>query len=304
MNQKILLTGVTGQVGQELQQTLPILGETITFNRQQLDLTQPEQIKNAIATVKPDIIVNAAAYTAVDKAESEIELAMAINATAPKIMAQEAQERGATLVHISTDYVFDGRHYRPYTENDPTNPLGIYGKSKLLGELAVKDNCNRHIILRTAWVYGSRGHGNFVKTMLRLGGQREELKVVADQIGNPTWSYDIADAITQLLSKTEHNSAQGGAKPAIEMGTYHFTNSGVASWYDLAVAIFAEVRQIGFELAVKRVLPITTAEYPTPAERPPYSVLSKEKIKQVLGTYPPHWRASLRQMLIQWHNVK
>lgn len=291
---KILLTGITGQVGAELQQTLTKLGEVIGVDRATLDLTKTEQIETAIATIKPDIIVNAAAYTAVDKAETESELAMAINATAPKIMAAAAEKIGATLLHISTDYVFDGKNHTPYSETDPTNPLGIYGKSKLLGEMGVRENCDRQIVLRTAWVYGSRGHGNFVKTMLRLGAEREELRVVADQIGSPTWSYDIAETITTLLSKIT----------VIPSGTYHYTSSGVASWYDLAVAIFSEAKPIGFPLKIERVLPIATAEYPTPSRRPAYSVLSKSKITQALESYPPHWRESLRQMLTQWYSLK
>ncbi len=236
---KILLTGITGQVGQELQETLTSVGEVIGVNRQQLDLTQPEQIHNAIAEIKPHIIINAAAYTAVDKAETESELAMAINANAPKAMAEAANKVSATLVHISTDYVFDGTNHTPYTEDEVTSPLGVYGKSKLLGETGIRQVCDRHIILRTAWVYGSRGHGNFVKTMLRLGAEREELRVVADQIGSPTWAYDIAVAITQLVSgQLEKGEA------AIPMGTYNYTNSGVASWYDLAVAIFTEAQKL------------------------------------------------------------
>ena len=292
---KILLTGITGQVGQELQQTLTSLGEVIGVGRQELDLSQPEQIKQQIATIKPDLIVNAGAYTAVDKAENESELAMAINANAPKAMAQAAQELNATLVHISTDYVFNGRNYTPYLETDPTDPLGVYGSSKLLGETGVRENCDRHIILRTAWVYGSRGHGNFVKTMLRLGESREELKVVSDQIGSPTWSDDIAQAIANLIKKSQADSTI--------KGTYHFTNSGVASWYDLAVAIFAEAKSLGFPLKIKRVLPITTADYPTPAQRPAYSVLSKSKYIESTGVYPPHWRESLSKMLSQWYEL-
>ena len=287
---KILLTGVTGQVGQELQKTLLPLGEIKSVNRQDLDLTKPELIRSAIADLNPDIIVNAAAYTAVDKAETEPELAKIINGIAPTIMAEAAQQAGATLVHISTDYVFDGKNYTPYTEEDIPNPIGIYGKSKLIGEEGVRNNCDRHIILRTAWVYGSRGYGNFVKTMLRLGAEREELRVVADQIGSPTWSYDIASAITKLIS----NSA---------MGTYHFTNSGVASWYDFAVAIFNEAKQLGFPLKIQQIAPITTAEYPTPAQRPAYSVLSKVKISQTLGICPPHWHESLQLMLAEWRSI-
>ncbi|MBE9166449.1 dTDP-4-dehydrorhamnose reductase [Pleurocapsales cyanobacterium LEGE 06147] len=293
---KILLIGITGQLGQELQHTLAPLGKVIGLSRQGLDLSQPNKIRQAIAAIKPNIIVNAAAYTAVDRAETEPELAKAINSVAPTVMAEEAQKRGATLVHISTDYVFDGRNYTPYTEADSPNPIGVYGKSKLMGEEGVRKNCARHLILRTAWVYGSRGHGNFVKTMVRLGGEREELRVVADQIGTPTWSYDLAKAIAQLLSSYTE-------EVEISMGTYHFTNSGVASWYDFAIAIFAEAQPLGFPLKIKRVAPITTAEYPTPARRPAYSVLSKVKIAKVLGDYPPYWRDSLKQMLVQWRSL-
>jgi len=289
---KILLIGITGQVGQELYQTLPTIGEVIQVGRQELDLSQPEQIQESIAQIKPDVIVNAAAYTAVDKSESESDLAMAINATAPKAIALAAQDVGAKVLHISTDYVFNGQNHTPYLESDPTDPLGVYGKSKLLGEIAVRENCDRHLILRTAWVYGSRGHGNFVKTMLRLGQDREELKVVADQIGSPSWSYDIALAITQLLSKSAADERINGI--------YHYTNSGVASWYDLAVATFAEAKQLGFPLKIEQVLPISTAEFPTPTQRPAYSVLSKAKITAALGIHPPYWRDSLRKMLTEW----
>lgn len=292
---KILLIGKTGQVGKELQQSLTELGEVISVGRQQLDLTRPEQISDRIAELQPDIIVNAAAYTAVDKSESESDLAMAVNASAPKAMALAAHKIDARLLHISTDYVFDGCHHTPYLETDATNPLGIYGKSKLLGEVGVRENGDRHLILRTAWVYGSRGHGNFVKTMLRLGAERQELKVVADQIGSPTWSHDIAVAITRLLDKSRADKSVGGV--------YHFTNSGVASWYDLAVAIFAEAKQLGFPLKIERIIPISTAEFPTPTQRPAYSVLSKVKIEAALGYYPPHWRESLSTMLAEWRSL-
>ena len=288
---KILLIGNTGQVGSELQQTLPTVGEVISLGRSELDLCDRQEIQQQISKIKPDVIVNAAAYTAVDKSETEPDLAMAINAHAPKAIAIAAKKIDAKVLHISTDYVFDGQNYTPYLETDPTRPLGVYGKSKLLGEQGVK-NCDRHIIFRTAWVYGARGHGNFVKTMLRLGAQREELKVVADQIGSPTWSYDIAEAIAHLLSKSLDD-------PSIN-GTYHFTNSGVASWYDLAVATFIEAKQLGFSLKIERVLPISSAEFPTPTQRPHYSVLSKAKIVETLGVYPPHWRESLKKMLAEW----
>ena len=290
---KILLLGSTGQVGQELLKTLQPLGEIVSLNRQQLDLTQVSQIKDNIVSIEPNIIVNASAYTAVDKAEKDEEIAMAINAVAPKVMAQAAREITAHLVHISTDYVFNGKNHTPYLEEDLTNPLGVYGKSKLLGEQGVIQNCNNYTILRTAWVYGAKGHGNFVKTMLRLGADREELKVVADQIGSPSWSYDIANAIANLI------------KPQSDLasGIYHFTSSGVASWYDFAVAIFEEANKLGFPLKIKTVLPITTADYPTPAKRPNYSVLSKAKYIETLGVYPPHWRDSLREMLQEWQSL-
>lgn len=289
---KILLIGITGQVGQELQQTLPSIGEVIGVDRQSLDLSQPEQIQQRIAEIKPNMIVNAAAYTAVDQSESESELAMTINATAPKAIAIAAQDIGAKILHISSDYVFNGQNHTPYLESDHPDPLGVYGKSKLLGEIGIRENCDRHLILRTAWVYGSRGHGNFVKTMLRLGAERTELKIVADQIGSPSWSYDIAIAITQLLAKSLTDESINGI--------YHFTNSGVASWYDLALATFAEAQQLGFPLKVEQVIPITTAEFPTPTQRPAYSVLAKTKITETLGVHPPYWRDSLRKMLSEW----
>jgi dTDP-4-dehydrorhamnose reductase len=289
---KILLIGITGQVGQELQQTLPSIGEVIGVDRQSLDLSKPEAIQQKIAAIQPDVIVNAAAYTAVDKSESEPELAMAINATAPKAIAIATQDIGAKILHISSDYVFNGQNHTPYLESDRPDPLGVYGKSKLLGEIGVRENCDRHLILRTAWVYGSRGHGNFVKTMLRLGAERTELKIVADQIGSPSWSYDIAIAITQLLAKSLADESINGI--------YHFTNSGVASWYDLALATFTEAQQLGFPLKVEQVIPITTAEFPTPTQRPAYSVLAKTKITETLGIHPPYWRDSLRKMLSEW----
>jgi dTDP-4-dehydrorhamnose reductase len=244
--------------------------------------------------VRPELVINAAAYTAVDKAESEPEITKATNAIAPGILAKEAQKMGVPLIHISTDYVFDGSQSRPYLDTDTTNPLGVYGQSKLAGEQAIRENCNLHIILRTAWVYGVGGKGNFVKTMLKLGAEREEIRVVADQVGSPTWTGDLASAIAQLLPQLN---------PEIT-GTYHYTNSGVASWYDFAVAIFEEAKPLGFPLKVQRIIPITTADYPTPARRPAYSVLYCGKIAAVLGTHPPHWRQALRQMLAEYRRER
>lgn len=286
---RLLLLGANGQVGQELRPLLDSLGETIALDRTQVDFSQPEQLRQRVLKTRPDVIINAAAYTAVDRAETEADLAQTVNAIAPAILAQTARELGSGLIHISTDYVFDGNHSRPYLETNPTHPLSVYGQSKLAGEVGIRANCNFHLIVRTAWVYGALGKANFVKTMLRLGAEREELRVVADQIGSPTWARDLAGAIVQLLPHFTPELA----------GTYHYTNSGVASWYDFAVAIFEEARSLGFPLKVERVKPITTAEYPTPAHRPAYSVLACAKITAVLGTHPPHWRASLRSMLAQ-----
>jgi dTDP-4-dehydrorhamnose reductase len=286
MTNRILLTGADGQLGHELQQTLAPLGEVIALTRQELDLSQGEQIRQLVQQIRPSMIVNSAAYTAVDKAESEVELAQAVNGTAPKIMAEEAEKIGALLLQVSTDYVFDGQKNTPYLETDPTHPLSSYGKSKLAGEIGIQQVTDNYLILRTAWVYGVYGKGNFVKTMLRLGQDREELRVVADQVGSPSWAKDIAEAIAQLLQSET-------------TGIYHFTNSGVVSWYDFAIAIFEEARALGFPLKVQRVIPITTADYPTPATRPAYSVLSGKKITDTLGDYPPYWRDSLRKMLKQ-----
>jgi len=284
---KILLAGGSGQLAQELQPILLSVGEVISVDRTRLDLSQPESIRQAMADIQPDLVVNAGAYTAVDKAESEPELARAVNGIAPGILAEECEKLGASLIHFSTDYVFDGSKSSAYLETDSTNPLGIYGESKLAGEEAIRKAGNRHIIIRTAWVYGNCGKGNFVKTMLRLGKEREEIRVVADQIGSPTWTGDLAAATAHIM-------------PAIgleDFGTYHYTNSGVCSWYDFAIAIFEEAEKLGFPLKVQRVIPITTVEYPTPAKRPAFSVLSTVKISALLGTYPPHWRQGLRQML-------
>ncbi|NES70988.1 MAG: dTDP-4-dehydrorhamnose reductase [Okeania sp. SIO2D1] len=286
---KILLTGINGQLGHQLQPLLTNIGEVTAVGRENLDLADSNAISQIISQVKPEIIVNAAAYTAVDKSENEPELAHAVNSIAPGIMATEAKKLGATLIHISTDYVFDGTQSTPYTETDPTNPLGIYGKSKLAGEKAIRETEANHIIIRTAWVYGVYGKGNFVKTMLRVGKDREELRVVYDQVGCPTWTGDLAEAIAQIIPHLNSET----------YGTYHYTNSGAISWYDFAMTIFEEAKQLGFPLEVKRVVPITTAEYPTPAKRPAFSVLNSEKISKVLGKHSPYWRDSLRQMLKQ-----
>lgn len=283
----ILLIGSGGQVGQELRQTLTAIGTVTAWSRVDCDLTQTASLVPQVLAQRPDVIVNAAAYTAVDQAEQEPDLAHQINGTAPGLLAQAAQAGGATLVHLSTDYVFDGQQNRPYHPDAPTHPLGVYGKSKLSGERAVRTGCDRHAIVRTAWVYGAKGKGNFVKTMLRLGAERETLKVVYDQVGCPTWSRDIAQAITHLIPQLE----------ASTFGTYHFTNSGAISWYDFAVAIVEEAAALGWPLQVKTICPITTDQYPTLAQRPAYSVLGGEKLAALLPDTAPHWRTSLRTML-------
>ncbi|WP_346290822.1 dTDP-4-dehydrorhamnose reductase [Sphaerothrix gracilis] len=284
---KILLVGSHGQVGQELQLTLPSLGEVTAWNRSDIDLTQLNKIVPAVVAQKPNVIVNSAAYTAVDRAESEPELAQQVNAAAPQQLAQAAETCGAKLVHISTDYVFDGQQNRPYQTDDVTNPLGVYGKSKRAGELAIHATTRRYAIVRTAWVYGARGKNNFVKTMLRLGAERDDLQVVCDQVGSPTWASDIAQTIAMLIPQLNQQT----------FGTYHYTSNGAVSWYDFAVAIFEEARVIGYPLQIKHVQPITSDQYPTLAKRPAYSVLAGEKLAELLCQTAPYWRISLRKML-------
>lgn len=288
---KILLFGSQGQVGIELTNTLALLGELVKVDRTIVDLTNSSKIRDVIQQIKPNIIVNAAAYTAVDKAESETDLAYQINAIVPKIIAEESNKIDSKLIHISTDYVFDGKSNTPYLERDLTNPLGVYGKSKLKGEENIRENIDNYVILRTAWVYGIYGKGNFVKTMLRLGKEREQIKVVIDQIGCPTYAEDIAIVINKIINKfgDENNIKK----------LYHFTNLGVCSWYDFAINIFNQAKKMGYDLKVKEVLPIATSEYPTPAQRPAYSVLNTRKISQELDCFPPYWQDSLNQYFLK-----
>lgn len=285
---RILLVGSNGQVGQELERLLPV-DQTLSISRSQVDLARPELIRDVIRQHQPTLIINAAAHTAVDRAESEPELAKVVNAIAPVVMAEEAQKLKAELIHLSTDYVFDGQKSAPYLESDRTNPMGIYGQTKLAGEVGIAQACDRHLIFRTAWVYGTYGKSNFVKTMLRLGSDRDQVRVVADQVGSPTWAKQIAETIVKSLPLFEQEQMMPGI--------YHLTSSGVASWYDFAIAIFEEARQLGWKLEVQDVVPILTSEYPTPAKRPAYSVLATQKISGILGVHPVHWRQGLRQML-------
>lgn len=283
---KILLTGKNGQVGWELERTLATLGEVIAVDRQTLDLSDPDSIRAVIREVKPGLIVNPAAYTAVDKAESEPELAMAVNGTAPGIMAEEAKRIGAAMVHYSTDYVFDGSKASPYTEEDAPNPINVYGKSKLAGELAIQATGIPHLILRTSWVYGMRGK-NFLLTILRLAKERDELKIVDDQIGAPTWSRMIAEATAQILAQSVLPLSHYPLPIAEVSGIYNLTAAGQTSWCGFTGAIINNMR------AETKVTPIPTTAYPLPAPRPLYSLLSGDKLSKTFGLALPAWDASL-----------
>lgn len=281
---KILLVGRNGQVGWELQRTLATLGDVIAIDRHGMDLANPDSIRNAIRTIRPNLIVNAAAYTAVDKAESEPELAMAINGIAPGIMAEEAKLIGAAMVHYSTDYVFDGAKTSPYTEDDIPNPISVYGKTKLVGEQAVQAAGIPHLIFRTSWVYGLRGR-NFLLTILRLAKERDELKIVDDQIGAPTWSRMIAEATGQVLS-------QCSIPLATRSGIYNLAAAGQTSWHGFTQAILDCMSSQGAN-PPPNLTPIATSEYQLPAPRPQYSVLSSAKLSQTFRLALPAWDASL-----------
>ncbi len=283
---KILLTGSSGQVGYELARSLQGIGEVVALERAQLDLSDLDQVRDVIRRVRPGLIVNPAAYTAVDKAESEPELAYRINAEAPGLMAQEAKVLGAALVHYSTDYVFDGSEPAPRVEDDATGPLNVYGASKLAGEQAIAAAGIAHLIFRTSWVYGMRGK-NFLLTMMRLAREREELRVVADQHGAPTWSRTIADTTALVLSQAHAGGSEWWRQNS---GVYHLSSQGQTSWFDFTKAILEEA---GIDC---RVLPIASDQYPVPAKRPQYSVLSSERL-MARFCHLPEWRAALRLCL-------
>lgn len=281
---RILVTGAGGQVGWELRRSLAPLGEVIALGRDALDLGQPGALRERVRQLAPQAIVNAAAYTAVDRAESEPELARAVNAIAPGILAEETLRLGAVLVHYSTDYVFDGTKASPYAEDDPTNPLGVYGRTKLEGERAVGASGCRHLTLRTSWVFGARGH-NFLLTMLRLARERRALRVVNDQVGAPTWCRDIADATARLLEG-------GHAAPGVA-GLFHLTASGATSWFGFAQAIFASPELARLGIAPPALEPIPTSAYPTPARRPANSRLDCTRLERAAGIRLPAWEAGL-----------
>jgi len=284
----ILLTGVRGQVGWELARSLSTLGRVVGLDAERLDLTDTAAIRRAVEEIQPRIIVNPAAHTAVDKAESEPDKARALNALAPAVLAEEANKLGALLVHYSTDYVFDGSGDAPRQENAPTGPLNIYGASKLEGEQAIAASGCRHLIFRTSWVYGGRG-ANFLLTMQRLMKERPELKIVDDQIGAPTWCRSLADATAQVLAQIQ-SPARGAEKPD-PWGVYHMTNGGETSWHGFAEAI-RDLSGLDCQL-----MAIPTRDYPTPARRPLNSRLDNGKLERVFGIRLPDWRAALKLCL-------
>ena len=294
MYKKILVTGINGQVGHALQRvfsndSLPANASVICLDRSQLDLTQHDDIRRIIQTIKPDLIINPAAYTAVDKAETEPELAFAINAIAPQVMAEEAARIGAKLIHFSTDYVYNGAKTSPYVEEDTTEPLSVYGKSKLAGEEAIRAVGLPHLIFRTSWVYGAYGK-NFLKTILRLAGERDELRIVADQTGAPTSANSIATAVLKVLGHWQDDTT----------GIYHLVNASQTSWHGFATAIVEEYARLqtvrGW--APLKVIPahiqeISTQEFPTPAVRPANSCLDCSKLARDFKVDLPHWRDAL-----------
>jgi dTDP-4-dehydrorhamnose reductase len=282
---KMLVTGAAGQLGRELVRALAPLGEVVACDRRQLDLADANAIRTTLRSIKPDAIINAAAWTAVDKAESEPDAAAAINARAPGVLAEEAKLSGALLIHYSTDYVFDGTRATPYSESDPTNPISVYGRTKHEGELAITEVGGRHLILRTSWVYGLHG-ANFMKTMLRLARERKELNIIGDQFGAPTWTRHLADATALLLHR--HDDAGG---------LYHLTAAGETTWCDYATAIFTEARRLDLLSNIPHVRRITSADFPLPAPRPANSRLDCTRFTRDFGLALPDWQISLRACL-------
>jgi dTDP-4-dehydrorhamnose reductase len=295
---KILLLGKNGQVGWELQRSLAPLGEVLALDRQSTthcgDLSQPERLAQTVREWRPDVIVNAAAHTAVDKAESEPDVARCLNATAPAALAQAAAEVGAWLVHYSTDYVFNGQGDLPWQEGDATGPLSVYGQTKLEGEQAIAASGCKHLIFRTSWVYAARG-GNFAKTMLRLAAERERLTVINDQHGAPTGADLIADVTAHAIRQVMANSA-----PTLA-GIYHLVASGETTWHGYASHVIAQARNIQPELGLKvsDIAPVPTSAFPTPAQRPLNSRLSTHKLQQAFGLVLPPWQQGVNRMLAE-----
>ena len=292
---KILLTGVNGQVGHALQKKI-VHYQVFALNREQLNLSDADAIRRAVQTIRPDLIINPAAYTAVDKAETEPDLAYVINAIAPQILAEEAAKIDAALMHFSTDYVYDGSKISDYIETDTVNPLSIYGKSKLAGEDAIRAVGLPHLILRTSWVYGAYGK-NFLKTIIRLASERDNLHIVADQFGAPTSSESIADAVFTLLTAWHPQNSH-------QTGIYHLSNQGKTSWHGFSCEIVREYNRLAqindsapLKTSVDAITAITTADYPTPAARPVNSTLNNQKLNQVFNIVLPSWEHGLQQVM-------
>jgi dTDP-4-dehydrorhamnose reductase len=281
---KALVIGSGGQLGRELVRSVPPGVALATADLPAFDLERAGALELLLGEEAPDVTLNAAAFTAVDAAESDRERAFRINAEAPARLARLVSEQNARLIHVSTDFVFDGERGRPYRPDDEPRPLGAYGESKLAGELGVSSGCPRAVIVRTAWLYSGTGQ-NFVKTMLRVMGERGTVRVVADQVGTPTWARGLAHALWMFAVRPDLS------------GMFHWTDAGVASWYDFAVAIAEEARHTGQLTAPVHVEPISTSQYPTAARRPSFSVLDKATTWEALGTRPPHWRVQLRHMM-------
>jgi dTDP-4-dehydrorhamnose reductase len=298
---KIVIVGRNGQLAWEANQRFQGLGQVICVGRPELDLLDLNGVREEIRRIKPTVIVNTAAYTAVDQAESVPEAAMKINSEAPAVMADEAKRLGALFITYSTDYVFDGKSAAPYSETDPTAPLNVYGASKLSGERAVEAVAGNHLIFRTSWVYGARGK-NFLKTILKLAAERPELRIVDDQVGAPTWSRDLADAtrkiIEQLVPKCELENIPIGEALGDHCGIYHMTATGSVSWYGFAAAILEEmVKRDLWKGTLTKLVPIPSSEYPTPAARPHNSRLCNDKLKNAFDVTLPPWRESFATVM-------
>jgi dTDP-4-dehydrorhamnose reductase len=294
--QRILLTGSNGQVGWELRRTLASLGTVVAADRSVMDLADPDAIRRVVRELKPQVIVNAAAYTAVDKAESDADLSMRINGVAPGILAEEARRLGALLVHYSTDYVFDGTKESAYSENDAPNPINAYGRTKLAGEEAIRAGGPTFLIFRTSWVYAPRGN-NFLRTMLRLAAERPELKIVDDQVGAPTSANAIASMTAQVVEAVLRKDSAVKAS-----GIYHFTASGAVSWFGFAQSIFAEATARDTAFKTPKLVAIPTEQYPLPARRPANSRLDCGKLKATFGVTAAPWEAMMRECLEEMGN--
>lgn len=291
---RLLVTGANGQVGWEVARSLMPLGDVVVLGRERCDLARPETLAALVAGIAPDVIVNAAAYTAVDRAESEERLATTINGDAPGELARAAKTTGALLVHYSTDYVFDGTQASPYDEDDAVAPINAYGRSKLAGESAIRASGCDHLILRTTWVFASRG-SNFVRTMLRLGAEREALRVVADQVGAPTWARNIADATALIVTHAQRQRRDG----MFASGVFNLSSRGATSWHGFAEAIFVAARERlpADALKVDEVAPIASRDYPTPAARPASSLLAPARLQARFGVVMPRWEDALGRCL-------